>query len=181
MKLSEILDRSNTFLYAEDKGDTELLDRLSQENELLRIVPGIYYRGTKTSSGYTPPPQDDALNACLPSGWGYTGFTALSRLGLNIAESSTIQVAVPRACQAPASVSVNIKQHRYGRAFLTPMEVTVLETLETSPAEPSQSLLEACQNALRSSKPSQIISCTVNEPQAVRRHLIDLLSLTRTR
>lgn len=179
MERTELLSQQNAFIFSQEVDDAILLDQMEKDHEILSVVEGVYYRGTPTSHGLTPPPQDEVLRLLLPSGWGYTGLSASSRLGVSTRVPSMTYVSVPRACSLPQLVSSDIKSNRYGRNFLSPMEVSVLETLEAYPKYVDCSLPElisSCRNIIPPSESARIMSCTVNEPKEVRDRLIKVLS-----
>lgn len=179
MERKELLARENAFIFSAEVGDTVLLDKLLQENEIQFITEGVYYRGAPTDYGFTPPPQDAVLRLLLPSGWGYTGWSASSRLGVSTQVPTVTHVSVPRSCSLPEQVTSEVKAGRYGRNLLSPMEVAVLETLESYPKYAECSLPELvtrCRAVIPATESARLISCTVNEPEVVRNRLITVLS-----
>lgn len=179
MDRAELLSQKDTFIFQKDSGDANLLKQLENDHEILRIVEGVYYRGTPCPSGTTPPPQESVLSLLLPSGWGYTGWSASSLLGASTRVPEVTEVSLPRDCTLPKLTTSHIRPNRLGRHMLSPMEVSVLEALETYPtyAECSLSeLIDNCREFIHPSEAARLVSCTVNEPKPVRDLLITVLS-----
>ncbi|MBC9704984.1 MAG: hypothetical protein H9W81_08410 [Enterococcus sp.] len=173
MERSEVLSLEHVFFIPESPEDNVLFAQLEEEGELIYVSPHLYYRDASPAS------QNEALSALLPPGWGYTGLSAANLLGASTEVPTVTEVAVPRTCSLPENVSSQVKANRYGRNLLSPIEVSVLEVLESYPrfAECSMpELITKCRQALRSSESARLISCTVNEPKVVRDRLITVLS-----
>lgn len=180
MERTELLSQQDTFIFSEEVKNSLLLNQLEEEQEIVSIAHGVYYRGIPTLQGITPPPQEDVLRLLLPAGWGYTGWSASNRLEASTRIPAVTEVSVPKACSLPESVTSYVKPHRYGRNLLSPMEVAVLETLESYPTYVDCSLPELitkCRQVIPSSESARLISCTVNEPTMVRDRLITVLSI----
>lgn len=112
-----------------------LLTQLDRDGELTHIRKGLYWRGTKTPLGMSPPPNDSLTNkiAKTASGIGPAGLSAANLLKLSTQIPRYSLVAVPnRAPTSSGSVKFVSRASRTDRrtARLTSHEVALLEALE---------------------------------------------------
>jgi len=63
--------------------------------KLVRVRPGLYYKGVHTALGLTEPHPLDVALQIAGQGSGPAGFSAASALGLTTQVPSVIEVAVP--------------------------------------------------------------------------------------
>lgn len=114
------------------------LHRLLAERVLLRVQPGLYYKGKATRFGTTRP---DPLTAAYEvardrgysSGVGPAGVTAARSLGLTTQVPGAVEVAVPGRAPAPVAGARFTSRSPVGRHDLRPLEVAVLELLRAWP------------------------------------------------
>lgn len=119
-----------------------ILGDLVSLGELIRIRKGLFWRGSMTPVGMSPPsPMELAKQLAGPNGLGLTGLSAANALGVSTQVPRSTHIAVPN--RAPADyrqVCFRSRPTQTGRvsARLTPREVTLLEFL----ADPSGSELD---------------------------------------
>jgi hypothetical protein len=110
-----------------------LLADLTRQGELRRVRRGLYWRGTKTPLGMSPPPTTALVARLAPAkGSGPAGLSAANALRLNTQIPRRAQVAVPaRAKRSTGAVEFVSRPTRTGRcdAALSPTEVALLEVL----------------------------------------------------
>lgn len=112
-----------------------LLTQLNRDGELTHIRKGLYWRGTKTPLGMSPPPNDSLTIkiAKTATGIGPAGLSATNLLKLSTQIPRYSLIAVPnRAPTASGSVRFVSRAARTDRrtARLTSLEVALLEALE---------------------------------------------------
>lgn len=135
-----VLRSRNRFWRLEDLAGSpstkqHLLSSLVEESELRRIRRGLYWRGTKTPLGMSPPPTETLISALAPgAGVGPAGLSAANLLRLSTQIPRKAEVAVPsRAPSAVGAIRFVARSARRDRerAGLTPTEVALLEVLES--------------------------------------------------
>lgn len=111
-----------------------LLAELTREGELRRVRRGLYWRGTKTPLGMSPPPTAALVAQLAPGrGSGPAGLSAANALRLSTQIPKRAQVAVPaRAKRSTDPVEFVSRPARTGRraAALSATEVALLEVLD---------------------------------------------------
>lgn len=112
-----------------------LLTQLDRDGELTHIRKGLYWRGTKTPLGMSPPPNDSLTNKITKTtnGIGPAGLSAANLLKLSTQIPRYSLIAVPnRAPTSSGSVKFVSRASRTDRrtARLTSHEVALLEALE---------------------------------------------------
>jgi predicted transcriptional regulator of viral defense system len=122
-----------------------LLADLAKSGELRRVRKGLYWRGTKTPLGMSPPPTDAlATEVANGKGVGPAGLSAANLLRLSTQVPRRAQIAVPaRAGRSTPTVEFVSRAARTGRrsAGQDRTEVAILEVLndlsnsELSPQE----------------------------------------------
>jgi hypothetical protein len=112
-----------------------LLADLVAEGDLRRVRRGLYWRGTKSPLGMSPPPTDVLVRELAPGpGVGPAGLYAANLLRLSTQVPRRAEIAVPtRAPEGVGSVKFAARPARTGRvkAGLNPTEVALLEILES--------------------------------------------------
>jgi hypothetical protein len=112
-----------------------LLSSLTHNGELRRIRRGLYWRGTKTPLGMSPPPPKALIHALAPgAGVGPAGLSAANLLRVSTQIPRKSEIAVPsRAPSGTGSVKFVGRSARNGRAAagLRPIEVALLEVLDS--------------------------------------------------
>lgn len=112
-----------------------LLQQLVSEGELRHVRRGLYWRGTKTPLGMSPPPPDLLIGAVTDvRGVGPAGLSAANELRLSTQLPRRSHVAVPgRAPKDLGGVTFLSRKSRTGRssAALSRLEVAILEALES--------------------------------------------------
>lgn len=112
-----------------------LLQQLVSEGELRHVRRGLYWRGTKTPLGMSPPPADRLVDAVVDRrGVGPAGLSAANALRLSTQIPRKSHVAVPgRAPKDLGAVKFLSRKSRTGRrtASLSRLEVALLESLES--------------------------------------------------
>ena len=112
-----------------------LLTQLDRDGELTHVRKGLYWRGTKTPLGMSPPPNDSLTNTIVKTanGIGPAGLSAANLLKLSTQVPRYSMIAVPhRAPTSLGSVTFVSRASRTDRrtARLTSHEVALLEALE---------------------------------------------------
>jgi len=109
--------------------------RLAADGEILRIRKGLYWKGTTTPLGMSPPRVEEVALELGGAGSGPAGIAAAHWLGLTSQVPSTFLAAVPGRVPSPCS-GVRFTQRPIDRLLhsLTPGEVAVLEVLRAGPA-----------------------------------------------
>lgn len=161
-----------------------LVADLVRQGELRRIRRGLYWRGTKTPLGMSPPsPQALVLELIGTAGFGLAGLSAANALRLSTQVPRRAEYAVP--CRPPAgaqAVHFVDRSSRRGRAAheLSPAEVAVLEVLDgwhriidTEPGIAMERLAELI--ATGKIDAGQLAAAAETEPGAVRARLRHLL------
>lgn len=112
-----------------------LLQQLVSEGELRHVRRGLYWRGTKTALGMSPPPAHLLIEAVTDAkGVGPAGLSAANELRLSTQIPRKAQIAVPgRAPKDVGAVKFCSRKSRTGRrtAGLSRLEVALLEALES--------------------------------------------------
>lgn len=109
--------------------------RVAAAGDILRIRKGLYWKGTTTALGMSPPRVEEVALQLGGAGSGPAGIAAAHWLGLTSQVPSTFLVAVPG--RAPGSCpGIRFAQRPIDRLLrsLTPAEVAVLEVLRSGPA-----------------------------------------------
>jgi hypothetical protein len=161
-----------------------LLADLAKSGKLRRVRKGLYWRGTKTPLGMSPPPTD-ALAAEVASGKGVgpAGLSAANLLRLSTQVPRRAQIAVPaRAGRSTPTVEFVSRAARTGRrsAGLDRTEVAILEVLndlsnsELSPQESWRELRGAVMSGRV--RPDRLAKAAKTEPAVTRARLSELLS-----
>lgn len=164
-----------------------LLTELTRQGELRRVRRGVYWRGTRTPLGMSPPPTDDLVSELVSGhkGAGPTGQSAANLLRLSTQIPRQAQVAVPgRAPTSTQNVRFVSRAANLGRrdAALSPVEVALLEMLadfsasELSPHE-SWDRLRVVLNS-HEVRPKKLAAAAVTEPAMTRARLTVLMAET---
>ena len=109
--------------------------RMAADGDILRIRKGLYWKGTTTTLGMSPPRVDEVALQLGGPGSGPAGVAAAHWLGLTSQVPATFLTAVPG--RAPGSCpGMRFTQRPIDRLLhsLTPAEVAVLEVLRAGPA-----------------------------------------------
>ena len=109
--------------------------RLSAAGDVLRVRKGLYWKGTTTPLGMSPPRTEEVALQLGGAGSGPAGVTAANWLGLTSQVPATFLAAVPGRTPGPCP-GVRFTQRPIARLLhsLTPDEVAVLEVLRAGPA-----------------------------------------------
>lgn len=111
-----------------------LLAALTHQGELRHVRRGLYWRGTRTPLGMSPPPIPDLLRELAPGpGVGPAGLAAANALRLSTQIPRATEIAVPhRPPSDGGALRFVSRASRAERAAaeLTPTEVALLEVLE---------------------------------------------------
>lgn len=187
-----ILNSSGRFWRPGDLGLPEstaqhLLAALVDRGDLRRIKRGLYWRGTKTPLGMSPPPQEALVKQLA-------GTKAIGLAGLSAANSLRLSTQVPRRaeyavpCRAPGpagAVKFVSRTARKGRtrANLNPTEVAALEVLndwerviEVTPTEAMQRLARLVREG--KIRPERVARAAITEPGPAKARLKALLAVT---
>lgn len=160
-----------------------LLADLTNSGELRRLRKGLYWRGTKTPLGMSPPPTEALAARLVPEkGSGPAGLSAANLLRLSTQVPRRAQIAVPaRAARPTKTIEFVARPSRTSRrtARLSETEVAVLEVLgdlsssELSPRETWQRLTDI----MRSDRvrPERLARAAKTEPATVRVRLAELM------
>lgn len=162
------------------------LSRLVRDGELRQVRRGLYWRGTRTALGMSPPPEDQLAAALAGTGRGVgpAGLSAASALRLSTQVPSRREIAVPgRAPASTGGVRFTSRAARTGRvtAGLLPLEVAFLEVLgdlsasELSPAQSLRRLGEMLDGA-DLVRPGKLAAAAATEPASIRVRLACLLA-----
>lgn len=160
-----------------------LLAELVRVGELRRVSRGLYWRGTRTPLGMSPPSPAALLARIAPGhGSGPAGLSAANALRLSTQIPRKMLVAVPaRAPRATDVIEFLDRRTRTGRvaAKLSATEVALLEMLddpsasELSPHETREHLRDLLKSdAVR---PQLLARAAKTEPARVRERLGQLL------
>ena len=109
--------------------------RVAAAGDVLRVRKGLYWKGTTTALGMSPPRVEEVALRLGGRGSGPAGVAAAHWLGLTSQVPATFLAAVPG--RAPGSCpGVRFTQRPIDRLLhsLTPAEVAVLEVLRAGPA-----------------------------------------------
>ena len=108
--------------------------RLASGGTILRVRKGLYWKGTDTGTGMSPPRTEEIALAIGGLGSGPAGVAAAHSLGLTTQVPSTYLCAVPGRAPAPCQ-GIRFVQRPVGRLVmgLRPTEVAVLEILRDGP------------------------------------------------
>ena len=109
--------------------------RLAAAGDILRIRKGLYWKGSTTALGMSPPRVEEVALQLGGAGSGPAGVAAAKWLGLTSQVPSTFLAAVPGRAPGPCP-GLRFTQRPINRLLhsLTPAEVAVLEVLRTGPA-----------------------------------------------
>lgn len=164
-----------------------LLTELTREGELRRVRRGVYWRGTRTPLGMSPPPTEELVSELVAGhkGSGPAGLSAANLLRLSTQVPRQAQVAVPgRAPSSTPNVRFVSRAASFGRrdAALSPIEVALLEMLadfsasELSPRE-SWDQLRAVLDS-HEVRPKKLAAAAATEPAATRARLSAMMTET---
>lgn len=108
--------------------------RLASGGTITRVRKGLYWKGTDTGAGMSPPRTEEIAVAIGGLGSGPAGVAAAHSLGLTTQVPSTYLCAVPGRAPAPCR-GIRFVQRPVGRLVmgLRPAEVAVLEVLRDGP------------------------------------------------
>lgn len=108
--------------------------RLASDGAITRVRKGLYWKGTDTEVGMSPPRTEEIAPAIGGLGSGPAGVAAAHSLGLTTQVPSTYLCAVPGRAPAPCQ-GIRFVQRPVDRLLmgLRPMEVAVLEVLRDGP------------------------------------------------
>lgn len=108
--------------------------RLAADGTITRVRKGLYWKGTDTGVGMSPPGTEEVASAIGGLGSGPAGVAAAHSLGLTTQVPSIYLCAVPGRPPAPCQ-GIRFVQRPIGRLLLglRPMEVAVLEVLRDGP------------------------------------------------
>lgn len=164
-----------------------LLTELTKEGELRRVRRGVYWRGTRTPLGMSPPPTDDLVSELVGGrkGSGPAGPSAASLLRLSTQVPRRAHVAVPgRAPSSTPTVQFVSRAASLGRhdAGLSPVEVALLEMLEdfsASELSPNESW-DRLRTVLGSPqvRPRKLATAAATEPAIARARLTAMMTET---
>ncbi len=184
-----VLASRDRFWRPEDLGVTgstrlHVLADLVSDGELRRIRRGLYWRGTASPLGMTPPPTDALVRELAPGPWvGPAGLYAANLLGLSTQVPRHAEIAVPARAPAGApGVRFVARPARRARASagLNATEVALLEALgsweraiELPPQDAWRRLTEL--TASPSVRPARLAEAGRGEPARVRARLRQLL------
>jgi hypothetical protein len=161
-----------------------LLAALTHQGELRHVRRGLYWRGTKTPLGMSPPPIPELLRELAPGpGVGPAGLAAANALRLSTQIPRATEIAVPhRPPSDGGALRFVSRASRAERAAaeLTPTEVALLEVLEAweRVLEVSPDDAWARMTAMLTSgdaRPDRLTRAARTEPGAVRARLKALL------
>ena len=109
--------------------------RVAAAGDISRIRKGLYWKGTTTPLGMSPPRVDEVARQLGGAGSGPAGVAAAHWLGLTSQVPSTFLAAVPGRVPGPCP-GVRFTQRPVARLLhsLTASEVAVLEVLRAGPA-----------------------------------------------
>lgn len=160
-----------------------LLTDLTKAGELRHVRKGLYWRGTQTPLGMSPPPAEALAAHIAPAkGAGPAGLSAANMLRLSTQVPRKTQVAVPsRATRPTKTIEFVARPSRTCRrtADLNKIEVAVLEVLgdlstsELSPRETWARLTEVIRSA--NVRPDRLAKAAKTEPGTVRARLAELM------
>lgn len=161
-----------------------ILTALVRGGELRRVRRGLYWRGTKTPLGMSPPPHDALISELTGGkGVGLAGVAAANALRLSTQVPRRAQYAVPhRAPASTGAITFVSRTARTGRARsnLNPIEVAALEVLndwdrviEVSPDE----AMDRLEGLVRDGaiRPRVLARAATTEPAPARERLKALL------
>lgn len=160
-----------------------ILSALTRNGDLRRVRKGLYWRGTSTPLGMSPPPPAALLNELIgPSGVGPSGLSAANLLHLSTQVPRKGHFSVP--CRPPKDLPMLELTGRPGQTLrrdvkLTAREVALLEVL----GDPSSSELSAAQywqvlrDEIRSDRvrPDRLARASKTENAPTRARLSSLL------
>ncbi len=108
--------------------------RLASGGTITRVRKGLYWKGTDTGAGMSPPRTEEIASVIGGLGSGPAGVAAAHSLGLTTQVPSTYLCAVPGRVPAPCQ-GIRFVQRPVGRLVmgLRPAEVAVLEILRDGP------------------------------------------------
>lgn len=189
-----ILRSRNTFWHPSDldlpsSTAGHILRRLVVEGELRHVRKGIYWRGTMTPLGMSPPPTTRLIRELVGTvGVGESGLAAANRLGMSTQIPRILEIAIPGPAPKGELGSQAIRfvsrASRTGRVAqrLTGREVALLEmladlsTIEIGPRRAWETLLsEATSGRVRLDR---LARAAKTEPATSRARLARLLEAT---
>lgn len=174
---SDLAGSSSTVLHA--------LSRLVEEGELRRVRKGLYWRGTMTALGMSPPASEKLVEVLAgKKGVGPAGLSAANALRLSTQVPRYRHVAVPsRPPTGVPRVTFHDRSARKGRTWaqLDATEIAVLEVLDgwekliEVPGEQAWQVLEALVTS-GGVRPERLAQASWTEPARVKERLVSLLS-----
>lgn len=186
---ARILASRDRFWRPEDlrvSGSTRLhlLAELVEAGELRRVRRGLYWRGSSSPLGMTPPTTEALVRPLAPGpGVGPAGLYAANLLGLSTRVPRRAEIAIPaRAPQGTGGVLFVARPARRARIStgLNPTEVALLETLgswERSIELPPDEARVRLGEVMRSGavRPARLARAGRDESARVRARLRELL------
>lgn len=170
-----------------DSTAQHLLAALVGSGDLQRLRRGLYWRGTRTPLGMSPPPHEALVRELVGTkGVGLAGLSAVNLLRLSTQVPRRAVYAVPFRAPGPVgTVTFVSRAARTGRcrANLNPTEVAALEMLndwerviEVTPTEAMQRLARLMADG--KIRPDRLALAASTEPGPVRGRLKALLEST---
>lgn len=160
-----------------------LLADLTKSGELRHLRKGLYWRGTQTPLGMSPPPTEALAAQLAPErGSGPAGLSAANLLRLSTQIPRRAQIAVPaRATRPTKTIEFVSRPARTSRrtAGLSKTEVAVLEVLgdlstsELSPRDTWSRLTDVIRSGVV--RPDNLAKAAKTEPATVRVRLAELM------
>lgn len=186
---NRILSSRDRFWRPEDFGGSpeavaKALSRLTHTKELRRVRRGLYWRGTPTRLGMSPPSPGRVVHEVIDaSGTGPAGWSAALTLGLSTQVPRRETIAVPgRAPRNPGTVRFvsRAASTRRRDERLRPPEVALFEVLrdwDTLVEVPTDAAVEHIANLVRGGtlRLDRVVRASATEPPRVRERLRRLL------
>lgn len=125
---------ARTFLRVDDLPGTsttvrKALSRAAKDGVVVRITPGLYYKGVSTRYGMTRPSEGEALKVVLGErGVGPAGYSAARAWGVTTQIPAVTELATLGARKKLKNVNL-ITRSNLRRADLNGMEIALLELL----------------------------------------------------
>ncbi|MDO8384673.1 MAG: hypothetical protein Q7T17_17070 [Microbacterium sp.] len=105
------------------------LSRAAKDGVVVRVAPGVYYKGVPTKYGMTRPADGEALKVMLGErGVGPAGYSAARAWGVTTQIPAVTELATLGARKKLKNVKL-ITRSNLGRADLNEMEIALLELL----------------------------------------------------
>ena len=162
--------------FGEPRGPVDsALSRLTRSDALVRIRPGLYWKGAPTPIGMSLPRTREIGIALGGPGSGPADVAAANMLGLTTQVPATVSIAVPRRTPA-AYAGLRFTQRPVGRLVnsLTPWEVAVLEVLRAGPMVTESGMDDLARAAVRlacdgKARMEEIAAAAAAEPHRLAR------------